>query len=77
MCLWRPARGFELRVDTNSFVEFVNNTSVKNVSTGVWYAGMNATGLIYATNNVFAYNGQTDWTVTSIPTSVPNWSAMV
>ena len=36
---------------------------------------MNATGLIYATNNVFAYNGQTDWTVTSIPTSVPNWSA--
>ena len=24
------ARGFELRVDTNSFVEFVNNTSVKN-----------------------------------------------
>jgi hypothetical protein len=70
-------RGFEMRIDTNASLQFVNNMSVMNHEYGFWYAGVDATSILYATNNVSAYNGQTDWPVpvASIPTSVPNWSA--
>ena len=54
-------RGFELRYDTNSFLKVFNNTSVKNVQYGFWSAGIDATSVMYSTNNVAAFNGQADW----------------
>jgi len=64
-------RGFELRADTNSFIKVFNNTSVKNTGFGFWIAGLDATTLTFETNNVGAFNGQTDW-----PNSTsPNWGA--
>jgi hypothetical protein len=64
-------RGFELRADMGSFIKVFNNTSVKNVGYGFWIAAVNATTSVLDTNNVAAFNGQTDW-----PNNwAPNWGA--
>lgn len=64
-------RGFELRFDTNSYIKVFNNTSVKNVQYGYWIAGVDATSIAMESNNVSAFNLQTDW-----PNSfTPNWGA--
>ncbi len=68
------ARGFEIRNDTNSAVQFYNNDAVRNAEYGVWGAGsdVSSNGTFYlTTNNVSAFNGSADW-----PNSkTPNWGA--
>jgi hypothetical protein len=65
-------RGFELRIDTNAFLQVLNNTSVKNTQHGFYIAGTDATSTPLGTNNVAAYNGGPDWPLAA---QSPNWSS--
>jgi len=56
-------RGFELRVHTNSFIKVFNNTSVKNADQGIWISGQGSTSIVYATNNVAAFDVAPDFVV--------------
>jgi len=53
-------RGFELRVDTNTWMEVYNNSSFMNQEQGFWITGLDSTSRAYVTNNVAAFNVQPD-----------------
>jgi hypothetical protein len=54
-------RGFELRIDTNSNLSAYNNSSFKNLQQGMWIAGIDTSSVLFATNNVAAFNGGPDF----------------
>jgi hypothetical protein len=60
-------RGFEMRIDTNAYIQIYNNTSLNNQGQGFYISGTDARG----TNNVAAYNGGPDWPLAQSP----NWAA--
>lgn len=62
-------RGFDLRLDANTYIALYNLTSLLNANQGVIIAGTDGTSLIRAINNLAGWNGNSDW---STPQST-NW----
>lgn len=65
------ARGFEVRVDSNTWCQVFNNSAFKNAEYGFWISGVDLTSQAICTNNLAAFNLQADYQLIGQPF---NWA---